>query len=94
MGGMLTPVRRHTPTHADGRPVKITFGEMRQGRGGTRHILIYCNDCGHSGTMSADQWRDDMRLSDIEVRLVCRACGRRGAQVRPLFGPARMGTAQ
>jgi hypothetical protein len=29
-GGMSRPVRRHTPTHADGRPLKITFGEMRE----------------------------------------------------------------
>lgn len=63
--------------------MKITFGQMREGRGGTRHILIYCNDCGHSGTMSADRWGDDVRLSDIEARLVCRACGQRGAEVRP-----------
>jgi hypothetical protein len=24
------PTRRHTPTHAGGRPLKITFGEMRE----------------------------------------------------------------
>jgi hypothetical protein len=28
---------------------------------------------------------DDVRLSDIEPRFVCQACGRRGADVRPNF---------
>jgi hypothetical protein len=27
----------------------------------------------------ADQWPDDVRLSDIEHRFVCTACGKRGA---------------
>ena len=31
------------------------------------------------------------RLSDIEPRLVCKACGKLGADVRPHFEPARMG---
>jgi len=26
---------------------------------------------------------DDLRLSDIEDRVTCRACGKRGADVRP-----------
>jgi len=42
--------------------------------------------------MAADRWDDDVRLSDIEPRFVCKACGKRGADVRPHFGPARMGT--
>jgi hypothetical protein len=34
---------------------------------------------------------DDERLSDIEPRFfVCKACGKRGADVRPHFEPARM----
>jgi hypothetical protein len=33
--------------------------------------------------ISADQWADDVRLSDIEDRFVCKACGKRGADVRP-----------
>lgn len=28
------------PTHADGRPLKITFGEMRAM--GLRGVLVYC----------------------------------------------------
>ena len=28
---------------------------------------------------------DDLRLSDIEDQFVCKACGKRGADVRPDF---------
>jgi hypothetical protein len=68
------------------RPQKITFGEMRGDRG-VRGILVYCADyrCSHSVTLSADGWPDDVRLSDIEPRFVCAACGKRGAEVRPDF---------
>jgi hypothetical protein len=74
------------------RPMKITFGEMRES--GLDRILIYCADykCSHSIQMSADRWPDDIRLSDIEPLFVCQACGKRGADVRGLFAPARMGT--
>ena len=76
----------------DARPVKITFGEMRAA--GVAGILIYCADytCSHSIAMSADCWSDDLRLSDIEPRFVCKACGKRGADVQPHFALARMGT--
>jgi hypothetical protein len=75
------------------RPQKISFGEMRSACGPTG-ILIYCQDyrCSHSIAMSVDQWPDDVRLSDIEPQFVCRACGKRGAEVRPNFEPAKMGT--
>jgi len=36
-------------------------------------------------TASADPWPDHIRLSDIEHRFVCEACGKRGANVRPDF---------
>jgi hypothetical protein len=42
----------------------------------------------------AGQWGDDVRLSELEPRFVCLACGHRGADVRPLFEQARMGMAQ
>jgi hypothetical protein len=35
--------------------------------------------------MSADQWADEVRLSDIEGQFVCNVCGKRGAEVRPDF---------
>jgi hypothetical protein len=52
-----------------------------------RGLLIYRSDyrCSHSIAMSAGQWADDVRLSDIEPQFVCSACGRRGADVRPDF---------
>jgi hypothetical protein len=61
-----------TPLIAD-RPEKITFAAMRAS--GVRGILVYCCDfkCSHSIALSADQWPDDMRLSDIESRFVCTA---------------------
>lgn len=67
------------------RPVKITFAEMRDS--GVRGILVYCSDhkCSHSIAINADQWADDIRLSDIEPHFVCKGCGKRGANVRPDF---------
>jgi hypothetical protein len=66
------------------RPTKITFLEMRTA--GVRGVLIYCSDykCSHS-TPSADQRSDHVRLSDLEARFVCKACGKREADVRPDF---------
>jgi hypothetical protein len=65
------------------RPQKITFAEMRDM--GVRGLLIYCADCrcSHSIAISADGWPDDLRLSDIEERFICRACGKRGASDTP-----------
>jgi hypothetical protein len=60
-------------------PQKITFAEMRDM--GVRGLLVYCSDykCSHLITMSGDRWPDDMRMSDLEPRFVCAACGKRGA---------------
>jgi len=67
------------------RPTKITFAETRDM--GERGRLVYCADyrCSHSIAISGDGWPDDVRLSDIEGRFVCQACGKRGADVRPDF---------
>jgi hypothetical protein len=72
------------------RPQKITFGEMRDDMG-VRGVLVYCADfrCSHSVAINADEWPDDVRLSDIEARFVCQACGHRGADVRPDFSGGR-----
>ena len=50
-------------------------------------LLVYRADyrCSHSIAISADPWPDDLRLSDIEPRFVCWACGHRGADVQPDF---------
>jgi hypothetical protein len=70
---------------AKSRHQKITLGEMRAS--GVRGLLIYCSDfrCSHSTAISGDRWPDDVRLSDLEMRFTCQACGRRGADVRPNF---------
>jgi hypothetical protein len=70
---------------------KITFAEMRAS--GVRGVLIYCSDyrCSHHIAVTADQWADDVRLSDIEPRFVCTACDKRGADIRPDFPSAKMG---
>jgi GT2 family glycosyltransferase len=67
------------------RPRKITFAELRAS--GVRGLLVYCSDyhCSHYIALSGDRWPDDVRLSDLEPRFVCSACGRRGADVRPDF---------
>jgi hypothetical protein len=43
---------------------------------GVRGLLVYCADyrCSHSIAISGDGWSDDVRLSAIEARFVCRAC--------------------
>jgi hypothetical protein len=53
------------------RPHKITFGEMRSS--GVRGLLIYCADYkrSHWIRISADQWPDDVRLSDLEDKFTC-----------------------
>jgi hypothetical protein len=67
------------------REQKITFGEMRES--GVSRVVVFCRDYrgSHSVQMDADYWPDNLRLSDVEERLVCQACGKRGAEVRPDF---------
>jgi hypothetical protein len=57
-------------------------------------LTVYCGDyhCAHSVVIEANRWSDDVRLSDLEPKFTCRARGHRGADVRPLFDPAIMGT--
>jgi hypothetical protein len=70
-------------------PQKISLGEMRSS--GARGLLIYCADyrCSHSIAISADRWPDDVRLSDLEPKFTCQACGHRGADVRPCIDQNR-----
>jgi len=42
--------------------------------------------------VDAGPWGDEVRLSDLEAKFTCKACSRRGADVRPLFEKSRMGT--
>lgn len=62
---------------------QITLGAMRSSR--VRGLVVVCDACDHSIAISADQWPDDVRLSDLEPHFVCQACGHRGADVRPDF---------
>jgi hypothetical protein len=80
------------PRDRGGMRQKITFGDMREM--GVRGVLVYCADyrCGRCVALSADCWPDEVMLSDVEPRFVCKACGMRGADVRPNFEHARMGT--
>ena len=87
---MPTLTRRRSPVASEGKQLltrdqKITLGEMRSS--GVRGLLIYCADyhCSHSIAISADRWPDDVRLSDLEARFAGKACGKRGADVRPNF---------
>jgi len=61
---------------------KITFAKMRSS--GVRGLLVYCADY-HCSPISGDRWPDDVRLSDLEPKFVCTACGKRGTDVRPDF---------
>jgi hypothetical protein len=51
---------------------------------GVRGLLVYCSDyhCSHWGKITADQWPDELRLSDLEPLFVCQACGVKGAELR------------
>jgi hypothetical protein len=55
---------------------------------------LTCADykCAHSVVVDAAPCGDDVRLSDLEPKFTCKACGRRGAAVRPMFEKATMGT--
>jgi hypothetical protein len=80
-------MKRTRPIAAGER--KITLGEMREGRGGTRGLLVYCADyrCGRMVRLApaeVDQWPDDVRLSDREAKFTCTKCGQH-ADVRPDF---------
>ena len=54
---------------------------------GCRRLLVYCADyrCTHHVEIDAGHWPDEVRLSGLEPKFTCQACGKRGADVRPLF---------
>jgi hypothetical protein len=35
--------------------------------------------------IDAARWPDHVRLSDLEPKFTCQACGHHGADIRPLF---------
>jgi len=78
---MPRPAQRPSPTHPDGRPMKITFGHA--GHGPERDLGLL--PLSHHVSLDAAPWPDEVRLSDFELRFVCQRCGARGADVRPDF---------
>jgi hypothetical protein len=62
---------------------KITFGEMREM--GVRGVLVADYHCSHWTAISGGPWPDDVRLSDIEHRFTCQACGTKGVDLCPNF---------
>jgi hypothetical protein len=71
------------------RPKGVVRNWLDRRQLGWRRHLAHgdCSDykCSHSIAISAEQWPDHVRLSDLEPRFVCKACGKRGADVRPDF---------
>jgi hypothetical protein len=68
------------------RPQKITLADMRAA--GVRGLLIYCSDyhCSHWQRSARMIGRMTVRLSDLEPRFTCQACGRRGRDARLAIG--------
>jgi hypothetical protein len=63
------------------RPQKITLAEMRTA--GVRELLMCCSDYrGSHWTASANDWPDEVGVSDLEAEFTCQACGRRSADGR------------
>ena len=74
--------RRKDRTEPDGRPLKITPGELRST--GVRDLIVLCQDyrCSLNVKLSAeyvDRWPDDIRISQLEPQFVFKACGMRGS---------------
>lgn len=59
---------------------------------GVTGLLLFCSDyrCSHHIAISAEPWSDEVRLSDLQPRFICTACGTRGADIRPNFAHERM----
>src|SRR6202007_447060 len=85
---LLGLLGKSSPMPEPTRPQKITFAEMRES--GVRGLIVYCQNyrCSHWIRISGDRWPDDLRLSDLENRFSCSACGQRGGDVRPDFATA------
>ena len=74
----------------------VTMGHIR-GHGVTR-LLIYCGACSHSTVIDGASLPNDLVPRSLGPRMVCKACGHVGADVRPDWSqrgdlPALMGLA-
>jgi hypothetical protein len=61
----------------------VTMGHLR-GHGVTR-LLVYCGsiNCSHSSTIDGEPLSDDFAPRSLGIRMVCKACGHVGADIRP-----------
>ncbi|WP_063958205.1 hypothetical protein [Bradyrhizobium manausense] len=62
--------------------MKITLGDLRST--GVRVLIVFCEDyrCSHNVKLAAeyvDRWPNELRISQLEPRFVCTACGMRGS---------------
>jgi len=60
--------------------------ELRLRSTGVRDLLVFRQDyrCSHNVKLSAeyvDRWPDEIRISQLEPRFVCTACGKRGSLI-------------
>jgi hypothetical protein len=84
-----------SPAEREGQyssPVRIVALNLAEGwsRDVSEEIAkIIDYKCSDHIAVSDDQWPDDVRLPDLESRFVCKACGKRGADVRPNFSEGK-----
>src|SRR4051812_11109109 len=66
-----------------------TLGNMRSL--GVRRLYVSCLKCQHPAVINVDRYPDDVLLPSFGPRMVCTACGQRGAFVMPNWNdqPAR-----
>src|SRR5580700_1649729 len=79
-GASMGDARLHAPTAENN-----LWRDARFRRARTACLLSKITRCSHSTAISADQWPHHVRLCDIEPLFTCKACGRRGGDVRPDF---------
>lgn len=63
-----------------GHVEQMTFREMRAAGVTAYYLLLLRFKCSHHAVISAGQWPEDVRLSDIEPQFVC-SVGLKGAEV-------------
>ena len=71
---------------------RIRFASERSPPTAPTGFMSQDHRCSHHVETNADGWGDDVRLSDIEDKFAYTVCGRRGADIRPNFPDAKMGT--
>lgn len=64
---------------------KVAIANMRSN--GVRDISVHCTDlaCNHSVVFNVDPLPDDYCFKDLEPRMRCSKCGRKGVSIQPLY---------